>query len=89
MGYEDKINYNLNIYAYNYYISKPIKELDFKGAIIFGAMNYPEFGLISIKDKHKKENKLYILSFYSGNEYPHSLTNEIDFNSLKKLILKR
>ena len=65
MGYEDKINYNLNIYAYNYYISKPIKELDFKGAIIFGAMNYPEFGLISIKDKYNKENKLFILSFYS------------------------
>ena len=89
MGYEDKINYNLNIYAYNYYISKPIKELDFKGAIIFGAMNYPEFGLISIKDKYNKENKLFILSFYSGNEYPHGWSDKIDYDSLKRIIIKR
>ena len=49
MGYENKINCNLNIYAYNYYISRPIKELNFQGAIIFGAMNYPE--KINIKKK--------------------------------------
>ena len=80
---------NLKMYAYNYHVSKPIKELNFNGSIVFGAMNFPEFGVIGIKDKINKTMKLYILSFYSGNEYPHSLTNEIDFNSLKKLILKR
>ena len=89
MGNEDKINYNLNIYAYNYYISKTIKELNFKGAIIFGAMNYPEFGLISIKDKYNKENKLFILSFYSGNEYPHGWSYKIDYDSFKRIIIKR
>ena len=80
---------NLKMYAYNYHVSKPIKEFNFNGSIVFGAMNFPEFGVIGIKDKINKTMKLYILSFYSGNEYPHSLTNEIDFNSLKKLILKR
>ena len=80
---------NLKMYAYNYHVSKPIKELNFNGSIVFGAMNFPEYGVIGIKDKINKKMKLYILSFYSGNEYPHSLTNEIDFNSLKKLILKR
>ena len=80
---------NLKMYAYNYHVSKPIKELNFNGSIVFGAMNFPEYGVIGIKDKINKTMKLYILSFYSGNEYPHSLTNEIDFNSLKKLILKR
>ena len=80
---------NLKMYAYNYHVSKPIKEFNFNGSIVFGAMNFPEYGVIGIKDKINKTMKLYILSFYSGNEYPHSLTNEIDFNSLKKLILKR
>jgi hypothetical protein len=80
---------NLKMYAYNYHVSKPIKEFNFNGSIVFGAMNFPEYGVIGIKDKINKRMKLYILSFYSGNEYPHSLTNEIDFNSLKKLILKR
>ena len=80
---------NLKMYAYNYHVSKPIKELNFNGSIVFGAMNFPEYGVIGIKDKINKTMKLYILSFYSGNEYPHSLTNEIDFNSLKKIILKR
>ena len=81
---------NLKMYAYNYHVvSKSIKEFNFNGSVVFGAMNFPEYGVIGIKDKINKTMKLYILSFYSGNEYPHSLTNEIDFNSLKKLILKR
>ena len=36
----------------------------------------------------KKIIKLYILSFYSGNEYPHGLTDKIDFKSLKRLIIR-
>ena len=81
--------YNLNIYAYNYYISEPINELKYDGAIIYGAMNYPEFGLIGIEDKINQTKKIYIMSFYSGNEYPHGWSDEIDFDSLKKIIIKR
>ena len=86
---DTEINYYLNIYAYNYHVSQPIKELKFNGAIVFGAMNYPEFGVIGIKDKINKTMKLYITSFYSENEYPHALTDEIDFKSLKRLIVNR
>ena len=86
---DTEINYGLNIYAYNYHVSQPIKELNFNGSIIFGAMNFPEYGVIGIKDKINKTIKLYMLSFYSGNEYPHALTDEIDFKSLKKLIIYR
>ena len=86
---DTEINYYLNIYAYNYHVSQPIRELKFNGAIVFGAMNYPEFGVIGIKDKINKTMKLYITSFYSGNEYPHALTDEIDFKSLKRLIVNR
>ena len=52
-------------------------------------MNYPEFGLIAIDDKINKTKKIYIMSFYSGNEYPHGWSDEIDFNSLKRLIINR
>ncbi len=86
---DTEINYNLKIYAYNYHISEPINELNFKGSIIFGAMNYPEFGLIGIDDTINKTKKLYVMSFYSGNEYPHGWSKEIDFDSLKRLIIKR
>ena len=86
---DTEIDYDLKIYTYNYHISKPIKELNFNGAVIFGAMNFPEYGVIGVKDKINKTMKLYILSFYSGNEYPHSLTEKIDFQSLKRLIIRR
>ena len=85
---DTEINYNLKIYAYNYHISKPIPELNFTGAMVYGAMNLPEFGVIGVKDKINKTIKLYILSFYSGNEYPHGLTDKIDFKSLKRLIIR-
>jgi len=85
---DTEINYNLKIYAYNYHISKPIPELNFTGAMVYGAMNLPEFGVIGVKDKINKTIKLYILSFYSGNEYPHGLTGKIDFKSLKRLIIR-
>ena len=85
---DTEINYNLKIFAYNYHISKPIPELNFTGAMVYGAMNLPEFGVIGVKDKINKTIKLYILSFYSGNEYPHGLTDKIDFKSLKRLIIR-
>ena len=51
-------------------------------------MNFPEF-VIEINDKTNKIMKLYLSCFYSGNEYPHALTDEIDFKSLKRIIIKR
>ena len=52
-------------------------------------MNFPEFGVIGIRNKLNKTMKLFIQSFYSGNEYPHSFTDKIDFKSLKRLIIRR
>ena len=86
---DTEINYFLKIFAYNYHVSQEIKELNFNGSVIFGAMNYPEFGVIGIKNKINKIMKLFISCFYSGNEYPHALTDEIDFKSLKRIIIKR
>jgi hypothetical protein len=86
---ETYINYNLKIYAHNYCISKPIPQLNFRGSIIYAAMNYPEYGLITIEDKFNKVKKLYIMSFYSGNEYPHGWSDKIDYDSLKRIIIKR
>lgn len=76
-------NYNLNIFAYNYYVSEPLNYLKYPGSIIFGAMNYPDIGLIAIEDKFNKTKKIYIMSFYSGNEYSHGWSDEIGFDSLK------
>ena len=84
-----EIKFNLDMYVYNYHVSQPIKELNFNGSIVFGAMNFPEYGVIGVKDKINRIMKLYLLSFYSGNEYPHALTDDIDFTSLKKLIIYR
>ena len=84
-----EINFFLNMYAYNYYISEPLSELNYPGSVIYGAMNYPEIGLIAVDDMVNKTKKIYITSFYSGNEYPHGWSDEIDFESLKRLIIKR
>ena len=81
--------YNLDIYAYNYYIANPIRQIQFQGAIIYEAMNYPEIGLISIDDKENKEKKLYLFSSYAGNEYPHDYLEKIDFKGLQELIVSR
>ena len=59
--------YNLDIYAYNYFIANPIKDIKFKGAIIYEAMNYPEIGLMAVDVDNKGKNnikKLYIFSSY-------------------------
>ena len=83
------VEYNLDIYAYNYYIANPIRQIQFQGAIIYEAMNYPEIGLISIDDKENKEKKLYLFSSYAGNEYPHDYLEKIDFKGLQELIVSR
>ena len=79
----------LNIYIHNFFIAKPISKIDFKGSIIYTAMNYPEFGLICIKDNLSELKKLFIFSSYIGNEYPHGWIDNINFDGLKKLIISR
>ena len=84
--------FNLDIYAYNYFIANPIKQINFGGAIIYEAMNYPEFGLIAVdadKDGKNNNKKLYIFSSYTGSEYPHKYVNKVDFKGLQESILSR
>ena len=85
----EKINFGINIYIHNYFMARPIPKIGFKGVIIYSAMNYPEFGLITIEDKEINQKKLYIFSSYTGNEYPHGWTNKINYDGLKKLIITR
>ena len=81
--------YNLDIYAYNYFIANPIKQIDFDGAIIYEVMHYPEIGLIAIDSDDKKSKKLYLFSSYSGNEYPHDYVEKVDFKELQESIVSR
>ena len=85
-----EIEYNLDIYAYNYFIANPINQIKFDGAIIYEAMNYPEIGLITVdNDENNMKKKLYLFSTYMGNEYPHRYENKIDFKGLQESILSR
>ena len=84
--------FNLDIYAYNYFIANPIKQINFDGAIIYEAMNYPEIGLIAIdteKNGKKNNKKLYLFSTYMGSEYPHKYETKINFKGLQESILAR
>ena len=81
--------YSLDIYAYNYYIAKPIKQIEFGGAIIYEAMNYPELGITAIDTEDNKSKKLYLFSAYVGNEYPHIYNEKIDFKQLQEAIISR
>ena len=83
------IIYDLDIFAYNYYIGKPIDELEFKGAIVYEAMNYPEIGLIAIRNSTNNQKQLYAFSSYTGNEYPHGWSDTINFDSLRRIIYRR
>ena len=83
------INYALGVYVHNFFMARPLATVDFKGIIIYTSMNYPEFGLISIEDDPNEPKKLYIFSSYTGNEYPHGWTNNINYDGLKRLILSR
>ena len=85
----EQINFGLNIYIHNYFMSRPISKVDFKGAIIYTAMNYPEFGLVCVKDNLNEIKKLFIFSSYTGNEYPHGWIDNINYDELKKLIITR
>ena len=81
--------YNLDIYGYNYYIANPIKQIEFKGAIIYEAMNYPEIGLIAIDREDNKNKRLYLFTSYTGNEYPRSYIEKVDFKGLQESIVSR
>ena len=83
------INYALKMYAYNFFMARPISQVDFRGVIIYTSMNYPEFGLISIEEDKNEPKKLYIFSSYTGNEYPHGWTDNVNYDGLKKLIFRR
>ena len=85
----ENINFALSVYAHNYFMARPISKVDFRGVILYTAMNYPEFGLISVEDKENEPKKLFIFSSYTGNEYPHGWTNSVNYDGLKKLIINR
>ena len=85
-----EIEFNLDIYVYNYFIANPISQIDFDGAIIYEAMHYPEIGLLTVKDTGKNlKKRLYLFSSYTGMEYPHRYEKKIDFKGLQKSILAR
>jgi len=83
------INYALNMYTHNFFMARPISKVGFNGIIIYTSMNYPEFGLIGVKDKDNETKKLFIFSSYTGNEYPHAWTDNVNYDGLKKLIIRR
>ena len=83
------INFVLNIYVHNFFMARPIPKVHFLGVIIYTSMNFPEFGLISIDEEKDKPKKIFIFSSYTGNEYPHAWTEKVNYDGLKKLIIRR
>ena len=83
------INFALNIYVHNFFMARPIPKVNFLGVIVYTSMNYPEFGLIAIEEEKDKPKKLFIFSSYTGNEYPHGWDDNINYDGLKKLIIRR
>ena len=87
---EGMLNFDLEIYGFNYCIANPIQNLNFEGVLSHTAMNFPEFGLISVGNgKDVKNKKLYIFSTYAGNEYPRVWEPKIDFSGLQNLLMSR
>ena len=84
-----KTVYDLDIYATNFYISNPIKQINFGGVVIYESMTYPEYGLTAINDEGKNKKKIYLFSTYNGNEYPRYYTEKIDFKGLQESIVSR
>jgi hypothetical protein len=84
-----KTVYDLDIYASNFYISNPIRQIDFGGVVVYETMTYPEYGLTAINDERKNKKKMYLFSTYNGNEYPRHYTEKIDFKGLQEAIISR
>ena len=84
-----KTVYDLDIYASNFYISNPIRQINFGGVIVYETMTYPEYGLTAINDEGKNKKKMYLFSTYNGNEYPRHYTEKVDFKGLQQSIISR
>ena len=86
-----EIVFNLDIYAYNYFIAYPIQEMKFEGAIVYEAMNYPEIGIMAIKENEQEysKKKLYLFSTYMGTEYPRNFVTKVNFKGLQESIYSR
>ena len=86
-----EIVFNLDIYAYNYFIAYPIQEMKFEGAIVYEAMNYPEIGILAIKENEQEysKKKLYLFSTYMGTEYPRNFVTKVNFKGLQESIYSR
>ena len=86
---DGEINYDLNIYLYNYFIARPFNKIQFKGIIDYVSMNYPEFGLLTVGNGERMGKKIFIFSSYLGNEYPILYTENVNFKGLKEIIMTR
>ena len=86
---DGEINFGLDIYIYNYFMAQPLKNVNFKGIIDFLSMHYPEFGLITVGDGVYTPQKMFLFSSYVGNEYPILWTENVNFDGLKELIMRR
>jgi len=84
-----KTVYDLDIYTSNFYISNPIKQIEFGGVVVYETMTYPEYGLTAINDVDKNKKKMYLFSTYNGNEYPRHYNEKIDFKGLQEAIISR
>ena len=84
-----KTVYDLDIYASNFYISNPIRQINFGGVIVYETMTYPEYGLTAINDERKNKKRMYLFSTYNGNEYPRHYTEKVDFKGLQQSIISR
>ena len=84
-----KTVYDLDIYATNFYISTPIRQINFGGVVVYETMTYPEYGLTAINDVDKNKKKMYLFSTYNGNEYPRHYSEKIDFKGLQESIISR
>ena len=84
-----KTVYDLDIYATNFYISTPIRQINFGGVVVYETMTYPEYGLTAINGVDKNKKKMYLFSTYNGNEYPRHYSEKIDFKGLQESIISR
>ena len=83
------INYDLDIYLFNYFMARPLNKINFKGIIDYVSMNFPEFGLINVGDGYYEPKRMFLFSSYLGNEYPILWTENVNFKGLKELIMTR
>ena len=81
--------FEFDIYASNFYSGRPIEKVKFQGAVVYAAMNYLEMGIVVKEDKRAMTNKVMTYAGYSGNEYPHGWSDNINLEGLRKMIINR